>query len=145
MPVFRIPQRLCEEPNRERFRRKRSMRLRLFAHMLIAATALLAALTAGLFLMGKLSSEQSELADTLRLQMDVFENDMESYWEGLMVSSMQLSEETSFLIEDYLTCEGLSFEELNGSSEAVENLERQLFPQLIRCLDRSSCSGVLWS
>lgn len=142
MPVFRIPQRLREEPNRERFRRKRSMRLRLFAHMLIAATALLAALTAGLFLMGKLSSEQSELADTLRLQMDVFENDMESYWEGLMVSSMQLSEETSFLIEDYLTCEGLSFEELNGSSEAVESLERQLFPQLIRCLDRSSCSGV---
>ena len=57
---------------------RRSMRHKLIGYMIALAVLLVAALYAGLFLFGRLSSPKAEIKKTLDLQMEVFQNDMES-------------------------------------------------------------------
>ena len=57
---------------------RRSMRHKLIGYMIVLAVLLIAALYAGLTLFGRLSSPKAEIKKALDLQMEIFQNDMES-------------------------------------------------------------------
>ena len=80
---------------------RRSLRWKLFGSMLLLTGVLIFAFASGLFLLGRFSSTKKETAQTLALQMEVFERDMNAYWENTAVLSLQLSRKMTEKLEGY--------------------------------------------
>ena len=121
---------------------KRSMRHKLIGYMIVLAVLLIAALYAGLTLFGRLSSPQAEIKKTLDLQMDVFQNDMESLWRNVSIMSIHLSEDMTRLLEDTLLQNGISFDDLDGNVEATKAVEDAMLEPLSQYVRQADCSGA---
>ena len=121
---------------------RRSMRHKLIGYMIVLAVLLIAALYAGLTLFGRLSSPQAEIKKTLDLQMDVFQNDMESLWHNVSVMSIHLSGDMTALLEDTLLQQGISFEDLDGNVEATKAVEDAMLEPLSQYVRQADCSGA---
>ena len=121
---------------------KRSMRHKLIGYMIALAVLLIAALYAGLTLFGRLSSPQAEIKKTLDLQMDVFQNDMESLWRNVSIMSIHLSEDMTRLLEDALLQKGISFDDLDGNVEATKAVEDAMLEPLSQYVRQADCSGA---
>ena len=100
------------------------------ALLIVLAVLLVAALYAGLTLFGRLSSPKAEIKKALDLQMEVFQNDMESLWHNVSVMSILLSEDMTALLEDTLRQQGISFEDLDGNVEATKAVEDAMLEPL---------------
>ena len=121
---------------------RRSMRHKLIGYMIVLAVLLIAALYAGLTLFGRLSSPQAEIKKTLDLQMDVFQNDMESLWRNVSIMSIHLSEDMTRLLEDALLQKGISFDDLDGNVEATKAVEDAMLEPLSQYVRQADCSGA---
>ena len=121
---------------------KRSMRHKLIGYMIALAVLLITALYAGLTLFGRLSSPQAEIKKTLDLQMDVFQNDMESLWRNVSIMSIHLSEDMTRLLEDALLQKGISFDDLDGNVEATKAVEDAMLEPLSQYVRQADCSGA---
>lgn len=119
-----------------------SLKWRLFGSMLLLAAVLMFALASGLFLFGRFSSTKKETAQTLALQMEVFERDMASYWEKTAVLGIHLSQETTSLLESYLSQQHLDFEQLTDSEVHIAALQKAVIAPLCQSLRQSDCSGA---
>ena len=97
--------------------KKQSMKHKLFGYMLILAIFLIVFFLAGLFLLGKVTSLKKETYNTLDFQGKVFEQQLNSYYNDLAVMGIQLSENTTHIIEDYINKNGISFKDFNGSKK----------------------------
>ena len=121
---------------------RHSMRHKLIGYMIALAVLLVAALYTGLFLFGRLSSPKAEIKKTLDLQMEVFQNDMESLWHNVSVMSIHLSGDMTTLLEDTLLQQGISFEGLNGNVEATKAVEDAMLEPLSQYVRQADCSGA---
>lgn len=121
---------------------RRSMRHKLIGYMIVLAVLLVAALYAGLTLFGRLSSPKAEIKKALDLQMEIFQNDMESLWHNVSVMSILLSEDMTALLEDTLQQQGISFEELDGNAEATKAVEDAMLEPLSQYVRQADCSGA---
>lgn len=119
-----------------------SLRRRLFGSMLLLTAILMFALASGLFLSGRFSSTRKEIVQTLKLQMEIFEGDMTSYWEKTAVLGIHLSQEMTELLEDYLTTQDLPFEGLTDSPAHIAQLQESVIGPLCQSLRQSDCSGA---
>ena len=120
---------------------KRSMRHKLIGYMIVLAVLLVAALYAGLTLFGRLSSPKAEIKKALDLQMEIFQNDMESLWHNVSTMSILLSEDMIALLEDTLQQQGISFEDLDGNVEATKAIEDAMLEPLSQYVRQADCSG----
>ena len=120
---------------------RRSMRHKLIGYMIVLAVLLVAALYAGLTLFGRLSSPKAEIKKALDLQMEIFQNDMESLWHNVSVMSLLLSEDMTALLEDTLQQQGISFEDLDGNVEATKAIEDAMLEPLSQYVRQADCSG----
>ena len=121
---------------------QRSMRHKLIGYMIALAVLLVAALCTGLFLFGRLSSPKSEIQKTLDLQMEVFQNDMESLWRNVSIMSIHLSEDMTMLLEDTLLQQGISFDDLDGNVDATKAVEDAMLEPLSQYVRQADCSGA---
>ena len=121
---------------------RRSMRHKLIGYMIVLAVLLVAALYAGLTLFGRLSSPKAEIKKALDLQMEIFQNDMESLWHNVSVMSIHLSEDMTALLEDTLRQQGISFEDLDGNVEATKAVENAMLEPLSQYVRQADCSGA---
>lgn len=121
---------------------RRTLNQRLFRSMLILVALLSLALCAGLFLFGRFDSPKEDIGKALELQMNVFENDMTSYWSQLAVMGINLSEDTTELLETYLHERGLTFSSLYGAADEITALQAQLIDPLCEHLRQTACSGA---
>lgn len=121
---------------------RRSLRWRLFGSMLLLTAILMSALASGLFLCGRFSSTKKETAQTLALQMEVFERDMTSYWEKSAVLSIHLSQTITELLEDYLAKQNIPFSHLTDSPVHIAGLQNHVIGPLCQSLRQSDCSGA---
>lgn len=121
---------------------KRSMRHRLIGYMIALAALLVAVLYMGLTLFGRLSSPKDEIKKTLDLQMEVFQNDMESLWHNVSIMSILLSEDMTALLEDTLVQQGISFDDLDGNAEATKVVEDAMLEPLSQYVRQADCSGA---
>lgn len=119
-----------------------SLKQTLFGYMLVLASLLLLAMGIGLFLLGKLNSTKKHMAQTLSLQMEVFEKDMISYWEDAAALGIDLSEEMTSLLEQYLQNKGLTFSMLEDSETALTELQETMLSPVCQKLLQSDCSGA---
>lgn len=122
--------------------RKLTLRRKLFGYMCILALLLCALLIAGLFLIGNFTGTKKRLADTLRFQTELFERQIDTYYDGLAVMSVQLSDETTKILESYLTDNNITIGDLNGSEERIEDLQELLINTARHKLFEADCTGV---
>lgn len=121
---------------------RRSLRWRLFGWMMLLTAVLIFAFASALFLFGRFSSTKKETAQTLALQMEVFERDMDSYWEKTAVLGIHLSREMTGLLEDYLAAQKLPFDRLTDSPAHIAGLQQSVMGTLCQTLRQSDCSGA---
>lgn len=121
---------------------RRSLRWRLFGSMLLLTAILMVALASGLFLFGRFSSAKKEISQTLALQMEVFERDMDSYWEKTAVLGIHLSQDMTKLLENYLAQQNISFTQLTDSPVHIAGIQESMIGPLCQSLRQSDCSGA---
>ncbi len=121
---------------------KTSLQRKLFKYMFILAALLLTLLFVGLFLIGGFTGTKRRLANTLHFQCEVFEKQISTHYDGLAVLSVQLSENTATLIDNYLQSQHMSFADLNGSETDIHSLQDLMMESLKRKLWEADCTGT---
>lgn len=122
--------------------REWTLKRKLFGYMLLLVAMLLLALMSGLFILGRFNSTEKNTYEYLDLQMDVFEKDICTYFDHLTATGIQLSEDMTELVENYLIQSNISFQSLNDSSEAIMQLQEAMIEPLRTKLLQENCSGA---
>lgn len=122
--------------------KKHSLRRKLFACMVHFAILLCTLLIAGLYLIGSFTSTKQKLLQQLEFQAEIFERQLNIYYDSLAVMSIQLSTELSEAIDGYLEQQEITFELLNDSQENIEGLQTSLIERLRHKLWEADCTGA---
>lgn len=121
---------------------ERPLKRRLFGYMMLLVVILLLSLLVGLFLIGRFGSVRENTYQTLDIQMQVFAKEIASHYDNLSYRAIQLSEEMTFLLEDYFTGSGETLESLTDSSEGIAAVQDVIFDPLRQRLLQAECSGA---
>lgn len=121
---------------------RRSLRWRLFGWMLLLTAVLLFAFASALFLFGRFSTTKKKTAQVLALQMEVFERDMNTYWENTAVLGLQLSREMTECLEGYLAAQQITFAQLTDAPAHIAGVQHSAMEPLCQLLRQSDCSGA---
>ncbi len=122
--------------------KKHTLKRKLFAYMCVLAISLCALLLVGLFLIGSFTGTKHRVYETLEFQTEVFSRQIETYYDGLALMSVQLSRSSTDLLEGYLEENKISFNELNDSKVHIENLQECLIDTLRHKLWEADCTGI---
>lgn len=119
-----------------------SLKRKLFVYMLLLAVLLLLILLFGLTVIGRTSSTDDMLYDSLELQMEVFEKDVSTHFDHLAASAVNLSADMTEILESHLNSQNLSFPMLNDSHKIIADLQEIMLEPLKQKLLQTDCSGV---
>ena len=119
-----------------------SLKRKLFGYMLALAALPLLTLVTGLFLFGRLGVTEKSMYESLDIQMEIFEKDVSSHFDYLAAAGIQLSEDMSALLDEYLERRDLSFGYLADSAEDIANVQENMIEPLKHKLLQEDCSGV---
>lgn len=122
--------------------RKQTLQRKLVGYMLLFAALLFVLLFTCQYLLGSFTGTSKRISELLQFQTDVFERQIDTYFEELAVMSVQLSSELTEDIADYLTETRLDFHELNDDSLHIEGLQERLIEPLRRKLWEADCTGA---
>ncbi len=123
-------------------RKKQTLKRKLFGYMCILAALLCVLLITGLLLIGSFTGTKQRLAKTLSFQSEVFERQIDTYYDGLALMSVQLSKDTTAALEEYLEDNAIGFSELNHSEEHIYALQERLIDELRHKLWEADCTGT---
>jgi DNA-binding CsgD family transcriptional regulator len=119
-----------------------AMRRRLVLYTFALVLLLGALMTGTVMMFGRLSIVEQMTAESLAIQLSVFEHDMAGYFDQVAAHGVKFSKELSSQLESTLKDEGLSFASLNGNPNAIASIEDALFGALRRALELADCSGA---
>lgn len=122
--------------------KKQTLKRRLCAYLCVFALLLCALLTAGLFLIGNFTGAKHRIAKTLAFQMELFERQIDTYYDNLAVMSVQLSNRVTEILEGYLDANQIAFDDLNDSEDHIRNLQEQLIDAVRHKLWEADCTGT---
>ena len=118
------------------------LKRRLFSYMLLLACLLLLVLVTGMFLLGQFNSTEQSTFDALDMQMEVFEKDILNHFDSIAAAGVNLSDNMTAFLENYLHNHELSFADLTDSSEQITDLQTLMMEPLMQQLKQEDCSGV---
>ena len=124
------------------YKRRPTLRMKLFGYMFLLAVSLFLFLMAGIFLIGGFTQTKTKIANTMQFQMNVFERQIETHFDELSVMNIYLSYQTQKVIEKYLAENNIGFSDLNGSARHIEALQKELLPPLYQKLWEADCTGA---
>ena len=119
-----------------------SMQRRLLLYWLSMLLGLAAVLVLILSVAGVFSNDAQKAGETLQLQLDNAQLQLEQHMESLDANSIALSEQISRTLESVLTGNGLTINDLNDNPELLQKLQEDLLPRLYMTLQLSQCSGA---
>ena len=119
-----------------------SMQRRLLLYWLSMLLGLAAVLVLILSVAGVFSNDAQKAGETLQLQLDNAQLQLEQHMESLEANSIALSEQISRTLESALTGNGLTIDDLNDNPELLQKLQEDLLPRLYMTLQLSQCSGA---
>lgn len=122
--------------------KKRTLKRKLFEYMCILVLLLCALLVAGMFLIFRFTNTKQRIAETLKFQTELFERQIDTYYDNLAVMSVQLSSRTTDILESYLDERGIAFTDLGGSEEYIERLQERLISTVRQKLCEADCTGA---
>ncbi len=121
---------------------KWSMRKKLVSYMLLLAGLLLFALFSGILMLGRFDSAEKNISENLSFQSEVFEKDMNTYFESLAANSIDLSQYISNFIDEDKEIAGSAFKTLTDNPRKIEELQTNLISSLSANLQNRNCSGI---
>jgi len=95
-------------------------------------------------LFGRFSYVEQRTADTLALQLSVFERDMTNHFDYVAACGIKYSEDLAACLEAELLTLGISFDALNDDPDAIEGMQAALYGSVYRAFELSDCSGVYY-
>lgn len=122
--------------------KKRTLKRKLFGYMCILASLLCTLLVAGMFLIGQFTGTKQHVSETLGLQAELFERQIDTYYDSLAVTSVQLSRSATAVLESYLDENKIAFADLNDSETHIENLQEKLIDTVRHKLWEADCTGA---
>lgn len=122
--------------------KKRTLKRKLFGYMCVLVLLLSSLLVAGIFLVGHFTGTKQYISETLEFQTELFERQIDTYYDNLAVMSIQLSQNTTAILENYLDENGITFADLNGSETHIENLQEKLIDAVRQKLWEADCTGT---
>lgn len=122
--------------------KKRTLKRKLIIYMCVLTFLLCALLVAGLFLIGNFTGTKQRVAETLEFQTEVFERQIDTYYDNLAVMNVQLSYESTEILENYLADNSIVFNDLNGSEAHIESLQNSLIDSIRHKLWEADCTGA---
>ena len=120
----------------------RTLRSKLFCYMFILAALLILALLMGLVLFGQYESTAKKTFSTLDVQMEVFEKDITQHFDSLAAAGIRLSEDLGKQLDDVLSPQNLTVQDLSGDSQGIHQVQALLMEPLRQMLLQESCSGT---
>ena len=116
---------------------------------LIVYTGVLILLLGAIFmgtalLFGRFSHVEQRTADTLALQLSVFERDMVNHFDYVAACGIKFSEDLAARLEEELSALGISFDALNDDPDTIEAMQAALYDTAHRAFVLSDCSGVYY-
>lgn len=123
-------------------RKKQTLKRKLFVYMIVLAVLLLVLLILGTYLIGGFTNTKQRVAATLEFQSEIFERQIDTYFDSLAVMSLQLSDNVSWMLDSYLSANELDFAELSGSEEHIEQLQEEIIVPLRHKLWEADCTGA---
>ena len=118
------------------------MRRKLFLYTFAMAILLLALLATMLILLGGFRTPRDELFEKSDMQAQVFEKEILTHRNTLAMMGVHLSEDASAIIGEYTSAHKMTFAELNGNGNALEEIQKLLFDPLRQYLFQTDCSGA---
>ena len=122
-----------------------AMHRRLIVYTFVLILFLGAVCVGTVTLLGHFANIEEHTAETLTLQLSVFERDITNYFDFVAARGVKYSQELANGLETWLEESGLSFGALNGNPDAIEQLEDALFDISHSALEASDCSGAYYS
>lgn len=119
-----------------------TLRKKLFGYMLVLAAILLFALMTGLLLFGRFDSTEKSTFESLDIQMEIFEKDITTHFDYLAAAGIQLSENTTILLENYFSKNQITFADLTDSKKDIHHIQQEMLEPLKQKLLQEDCSGA---
>lgn len=121
---------------------KLTLKRKLFGYMFILAVLLLLLLLTSMFLIGAFTGTKQRISDVLQFQSAIFERQLNTYYDGLAVMSVQLSQSSTALIDAYLQEQDIAFSALNDAEQHIAQLQEILIQTLRYKLWEADCTGA---
>ena len=119
-----------------------SMQRRLLLYWFSMVLAIAAALLLILSVAGVFNNQSQKVHETLQLQLDNAQIQLEQHMESLEAYTIALSEQISRELDSLLTENGMTVADLNDNPELLQRLQENLMPRLYMALQLSRCSGA---
>ena len=119
-----------------------TLKRKLFGYMLLLAAVLILTVMVGFFLLGRFVITQKDVYDTLDVQMEVFERDVETHFDHLFAASIRLSYNMSQMLEEYFADNDASMRSITDSADDIAALQEKMIEHLSFKLLQEECSGV---
>lgn len=118
------------------------MRRKLFGYMLLLVALLVLALVFGLIMFGHFDSEEKRTYEALSIQMEVFEKDVFTHFDRLAAAGIQLSKDTTILLESHLAQWDVAFSDLTEHGDMIAVIQEEMIESLRDKLLQERCSGI---
>ncbi len=122
--------------------KKLKMRDSLFGYMMILTIVILTVIAVGMAMLGTFTKTSKKIEESLLLQADLFEKDIENHHRELVLRSADVSSDISFVIENYLSQHGASFEDIENSPQHAHEIQHIAVEILADELHKADTSGI---
>lgn len=122
--------------------KKTPMRRKLLLYMFTLAVIVIAFLASGFVIFGHYSTAKEQISNDLSFQSNVFERQIDKYYDDLTMMGTSLSNDISEITEWYLTNNGIQFDDINDNLEHITGVQSAIFDKLREELLKTDCSGA---
>lgn len=110
--------------------------------MVVLSAILVLIMASGLFVFSQTETAKKTISNDLSLQMQVFKNEISTYFEEVAALSIDLSIDMTDLIDGYIKSNNMDFEDINNSVDDIKALQDNIMKETIYKLQQSNCSGI---
>ncbi len=122
--------------------KKTSMHRKLSFYMLTLVLVVVSFIGVGLFFIGQFSTTTEKYSNNLTFQNEFYTRQIEKYFDDITMMSEMLATDSSAIIDDYLTGNGIDLRALDDSLLHTEGVQKALFPKLKEELLKADASGA---
>lgn len=122
--------------------KKTSMHRKLLFYMLTLVLVIVVFIGVGLFFVGQFSTTKGKYSNNLTFQNEFYARQIEKYFDDITMMSEMLATDSSAILDNYLTENGIHLSALNDSQLYTEGAQKALYPKLKEELLKADASGA---
>lgn len=118
------------------------MHRKLLFYMLTLVLVIVVFIGVGLFFVGQFSTTKGKYSNNLTFQNEFYARQIEKYFDDITMMSEMLATDSSAILDNYLTENGIHLSALNDSQLYTEGAQKALYPKLKEELLKADASGA---